>query len=83
MVNYNYQICSHANDLYLAIETAAKAEVKMYFVIHVKAWPTWSYYSSIQYYYYYIQCWMEVSGEFDTGREIFCLYKCMDGVQLG
>jgi len=67
MVSYNSQLCSHADGLYLAFETADKAEVKMHFVIHVKAWQTLSYYSSMQYYYYYyIQGWMEVSGEFDT-----------------
>jgi len=33
--------------------------------IHVKAWWAWNYYSSTEY-CYYIQCGMEVSGEFDT-----------------
>jgi len=32
---------------------------------HLKAWQAWGYYSSTQY-FYYIHCWMEVSGEFDT-----------------
>ena len=63
IISYNSQLCSHADDLYLAFETADKAEVKMHFAIHVKAWRTWSYYRSMQY-CYYIQCWMEVSAEF-------------------
>jgi hypothetical protein len=54
--------------LFLALETADKAEVKMHFPIHMKAWRTWSYYSSTEY-CYYIQCWMEVSGEFDGPAE--------------
>jgi len=84
MVSYNSQICSHADDLYLLIETADEAEVNLPFVLHVKAWRTLSYYCSMHYYYYYcIQCWMEVSGEFDTGREIFCLNKWMDSYELG
>jgi hypothetical protein len=32
----------------------------MPFAIHVKAWRAWRYYSSTQY-YYYLQCWMEVT----------------------
>jgi hypothetical protein len=38
---------------------------KLPFIVHVKAWRTWRYCSSTQC-YYYIQWWMEVSGEFDA-----------------
>jgi hypothetical protein len=62
---YNSQLCSHADDLFLAFETAGKAEVKMHFAIHVKAWRAWRYYSSTEY-FYYVQCLIEVSGESDT-----------------
>jgi len=48
-----------------AFESVDKAEVKMHFAIHVKAWRALSYYNSTQY-CFYIHCWMEVSGEFDT-----------------
>ena len=73
--------------MFLTFETADKPEVKMYFSIHVKAWQAWSYYSSKEC-FYYIECWMEVSVQFEGPAALppekeppLLFYRLLGGLQ--